>query len=86
MFSDDDRELRAKCGRAMLSSRQAPPELTNDEMVKQLQETGRYRILRKLEPRAVAEIIRPEFSLRGVILDTETTGLDHRKDEIIEIA
>jgi DNA polymerase-3 subunit epsilon len=28
---------------------------------------------------------RPEFLLRGVILDSETTGLDHRRDEIIEI-
>ncbi|UVC12175.1 hypothetical protein IHQ71_29480 (plasmid) [Rhizobium sp. TH2] len=53
--------------------------------VQHLQDTGRYRILRKLEPRAVAEGVRPEFPLRGVILDTETTGFDHRKDEIIEI-
>jgi DNA polymerase III subunit epsilon len=85
MFSDDDRELRAKRGRATPSSRQAPLELTEDDMVKHLQDTGRYRIMRKLEPRAVAEVIRPEFPLRGVILDTETTGLDYRKDEIIEI-
>ncbi|MBX9458049.1 MAG: 3'-5' exonuclease [Rhizobium sp.] len=85
MFSDDDRELRAKRGRIAPPSRQAPRELTEDDMVQQLQETGRYRILRKLKPRAVTEVIRPEFPLRGVILDTETTGLDYRKDEIIEI-
>lgn len=54
-------------------------------MVRQLQETGRYRILKKLEPRSVTVAARPEFPLRGVILDTETTGLNHRKDEIIEI-
>jgi len=85
LFSDEDRASRAKRGRAMPSSRQTPPELTEDDMVKRLQETGRYRILKKLEPRVVAEVIRPEFALRGVILDTETTGLDHRKHEIIEI-
>ncbi|ASY71546.1 Polymerase epsilon subunit (plasmid) [Sinorhizobium fredii CCBAU 25509] len=54
-------------------------------MVWQLQETGRYRILKKLEPRSVTTAARPGFPLKGVILDTETTGLNHRKDEIIEI-
>ncbi len=55
------------------------------EMVERLTATGRYRILRRLEARAIAQAIRSEFPLRGVIVDTETTGLNHRKDEIIEI-
>lgn len=54
-------------------------------MAAHLTETGRYRILRKLESRPVATSIRPEFPLKAVILDTETTGLNHRRDEIIEI-
>ncbi|TWA43908.1 exonuclease [Sinorhizobium medicae] len=33
----------------------------------------------------VAAVARPGFPPRGGILDTETTGLNHRKDEIIEI-
>lgn len=54
-------------------------------MVRLLEETGRYRILKKLEPSSITAAARPGFPLKGVILDTETTGLNHRKDEIIEI-
>ena len=61
------------------------PVLSEDDMVRHLQATGRYRILKMLEPRSVAASARPGFPLTGVILDTETTGLNHRKDEIIEI-
>ncbi|WP_256380892.1 exonuclease domain-containing protein, partial [Shinella sp. GWS1] len=55
------------------------------DMVRRLEETGRYRVLRKLEARTIADAPRPGFPLRGVIVDTETTGLNARKDEIIEI-
>lgn len=85
MFSNDDGEARPKRGRTMPTARPAPVGLTDDEMVEHLAKTGRYRILRKLEPRAIAQVVRREFPLRGAIVDTETTGLDHRKDEIIEI-
>lgn len=59
--------------------------LSEEEMIRQLMGTGRYRILAKLQHREIAATIRPQFPLHGVILDTETTGLNHRKDEIIEI-
>lgn len=52
--------------------------MNEEDMVRHLLETGRYRILRKFQPR-------PEFPLKGIILDTETTDFDARKDEIIEI-
>lgn len=85
MFSDDDGEARPKRGRTVVAGRPAPTGLSEADMVDHLVQTGRYRILKKLEPRSIASVIRPEFPLRGVIVDTETTGLDYRKDEIIEI-
>lgn len=71
------RELRGGQTRA--------PDVDEEQMVDHLTATGRYRILRKLEHRLVASSIRSEFPLKAVILDTETTGLDYRKHEIIEI-
>ncbi|WP_417423318.1 3'-5' exonuclease [Hoeflea sp.] len=57
----------------------------DEAMARHLEATGNYRILRKLLPRPIVEYPRPEFQCRGVILDTETTGLNFRTDEIIEI-
>lgn len=70
---------------ARLKSRPVPTSLTDEEMVRKLEDGGQYRVLRKLVPRQIAVSRRPEFQQLGVILDTETTGLNHRSDEIIEI-
>lgn len=59
--------------------------MSEQQMLAHLAATGRYRILQKLDPRPIASSLRSGFPLRGVILDTETTGLSSRKDEIIEI-
>lgn len=59
---------------------------TDDEAIaRHLETTGNYRILRKLQPRPIVEHPRPGFPRRGIILDTETTGLNYRTHEIIEI-
>ncbi len=57
-----------------------------EALAQQLERTGRYRILRKLEPRRIREnyVLNPGERV-GIILDTETTGLDHRRNEIIEL-
>lgn len=55
------------------------------DMVRQLEETGRYRILRKLIPREVCANPRSGFPRIGVIIDTETTGLNKAEDAVIEI-
>ncbi len=84
MFSDDP---HAGSDPSLRLPNQGPisRQMTEAEMVAHLAASGRYRILQKLEPRATADFSRPSFPLMGIILDTETTGLDHRKEEVIEI-
>ena len=78
-------QLSLEKSRELTGRRFAVPSMDEEQMVAHLTGTGRYRILRKLEPRPVATSISPDFTLKAVILDTETTGLNYRKDEIIEI-
>lgn len=86
MFSDSPTTTPAASGSEGRAKRSNVSSLRDEaEMVAYLKATGRYRVLQKLEPRPLATTIRPEYPFRGVILDTETTGLNHRKDEIIEI-
>ena len=45
-----------------------------------------FRVLRRLKPRLEWPTRSGQKTLRVVVLDTETTGLDHTKDKIIELA
>ena len=63
----------------------APAPLTMEEIAQQLEESGNYHVLRKLQPRPVSGLPVVGTHKIGMILDTETTGLDHTKDEIIEL-
>ncbi len=67
------------------SKRRHGTRLDNESMAQLLEQSGDYRVLRKLVPRKIVAAPRLGFARIGVIVDSETTGLDHRKDEIIEI-
>jgi DNA polymerase-3 subunit epsilon len=56
-----------------------------DIVAQALEETGEYRIVRKLQP--VERYTEPdgEQIQLGLILDTETTGLDAQADDVIEL-
>lgn len=85
MFSNAPDEPAFDPGRDVHRKSAVPAAMSETAMVRHLTGTGRYRVLRKLEPREIASVVRPQFPLKGVIIDTEATGLNHRKDEIIEI-
>ena len=74
---------RSQAPSARLQRTKAAPD--EAEMVRILEATGRYQILRQLEPRAIVATAKQGYPRRGVVLDTETTGLDARQDEVIEI-
>lgn len=84
MFSPANgrREARREASRGRRSLHTTDSE---DLWVGKLEETGRYRILRKLTPRPVVERTASLLPRVGVLVDVETTGLDHAKDEVIEI-
>jgi DNA polymerase-3 subunit epsilon len=52
---------------------------------RELEQSGDYRILRRLIPRSLQPAPLTDGEKIGVIVDVETTGLDHTKDEVIEL-
>lgn len=57
----------------------------DEELARRLEETGRFRVLRQLVPRPIVPREQSKFPNLAVLVDTETTGLFHTRDEIIEI-
>ncbi|MFP8836223.1 3'-5' exonuclease [Hydrogenophaga sp. XSHU_21] len=72
----------------------APPPLTPEDLARQLEQHPDYRVLRRLVPRLdygsppTSDVAgaAPAATTRVLVLDTETTGLSHAVDRIIELA
>ncbi|MBO1021117.1 3'-5' exonuclease [Methylobacterium sp. SD274] len=56
-----------------------------DSIASVLESTGEYRVLRRVGPFADCTDQPTEPTFIGLILDTETTGVDHTHDEVIEL-
>jgi DNA polymerase-3 subunit epsilon len=59
--------------------------MTDIETIQQLEESGQYRVIERLNLRDRYWQGAPNTARVGVVLDTETTGLDTGKDKIIEL-
>lgn len=62
------------------------PELDAPTMAARLEQNPDYRVLRRLAPVLHYERTAQGPVMRVLVLDTETTGLDHGRDKIIELA
>jgi DNA polymerase-3 subunit epsilon len=68
------------------SFRERPTPERCEEMAALLESTGDYRILRRLAPMQVTAAPAGFAGRLGAVIDFETTGLDARVDEILEIS
>ncbi|MDR6831648.1 DNA polymerase-3 subunit epsilon [Bosea sp. BE271] len=65
----------------------SPPSTgdADEATAQRLEQTGRFKVLRRLVPRPIVPRAHSPFPNLAVLVDTETTGLQHARDEIIEI-
>ena len=82
--SPSSRAIRARV--APFKRLRGSPSLDHEGAARILDAHDDYRVLRRLQPRTVD----PAYQLKpgeavACIVDVETTGLDHRRDEVIEL-
>ncbi|QEL26469.1 3'-5' exonuclease [Bosea sp. F3-2] len=63
----------------------SPAGWDDEEAAHRLEQSGQFRVLRKLVPRPIIPRAQSVFPNLAILVDTETTGLNHAKDEIIEV-
>ena len=91
LFGDDDEDcgptLRAAWADSMPAKRRCAAPLSDHESAARLLDAhDDYRVLRRLQPRPVDPAYRPgPGESIALLVDVETTGLDHRRDEVIEL-
>lgn len=56
-----------------------------EDMAKSLENSGDYRVLRRLPSHVSSGHTEGPLPHIGIVLDTETTGLDHELDQVIEL-
>ena len=79
------RRLHGKPGGTERAPRR-PAAHDHEAAARLLDASDDYRVLRRLRPREVVADYRPgPGESVAVVVDVETTGLDHRRDEVIEI-
>lgn len=76
---------RRKSRAAPKAPRDGVPELDLEAAAQRLEASGDFRVLRKLVPRTLVARSESLFPRLGVLVDTETTGLNHQTDEVIEV-
>jgi len=59
--------------------------LQDQQAIEHLQATGNYRVLQRLQPPEVYFEGQADTPRIGMVIDTETTGLDTEQDKIIEL-
>jgi DNA polymerase-3 subunit epsilon len=82
MFASGDAQTERP---AKMTKGRGDKGLSEEEMASVLEASGRYRVVRQIVNRPICAAPRAGFPLIGLLLDTETTGLNHRNHEVIEI-
>jgi len=60
-------------------------EITQQNLIKELEQSGDFKVLERLKPMDRYQQGAPATPRIGIVLDTETTGLDTSSDTIIEL-
>ncbi len=59
--------------------------MNDTEVIQQLEQSGQYRIIERLDPPELYHQGQPSTARIGVVIDVEATGLDTARDKIIEL-